>query len=111
MESKGGSMDKALQEKMFKLKSEIDGKARWLREAEEVEIPFADFEETKTERRDKRTGNAYTTTDYKIAIRLAGGKVAYRLVNQYVLSEIIEGFKNQGMPSTLIFRRTSRPVR
>lgn len=62
----------------------------WLKDGEAVDVVFGAFEETTTERTDKKTGKPYKTEDFVIEVRLADGTPAYRKVSKWVLAEIIE---------------------
>lgn len=83
----------------------------WLVEGDTVEIIYGNFEKVVTDRKDRNTGRAYQTNDFKIGVKLRDGTVGYRLVSKYLFVDIIKAFKDEKKAhdgETLTYRRPLR---
>ena len=108
----GDCLSKDVEDEWQKKAKKIETMARWLREGDVVEVVYGEFEEVQTDRVDKRTGNPYQTTDFKITVLKSDGSKAFRLIDKYVFVDLMKSFKAGSkdgvMPKTIQYRR---PVR
>lgn len=92
-------------------KDKIERTPVWLRESDIVEVDFSVMPEpVETPRKDARTGREYKSIDYKIAIFLADGSRAFRMIDKYVLVDMTKAWElaSPSKPKRMSYRR---PVR